>query len=461
MPKSFLDAMAEGQDETAEDKASHGWGSILSALYQDRPVPNLSSLADTVMDRAKGKTGILYGPPQPNGYKTPEEDEYYKQIVEGVGNAVSGIKPVGKAKAALDMSKAARMARAEKMGFDTGKTYYHGTKADIQSFDPNALGASTNAGSAKQGFFFASEPSLASDYSRAAPSRAELSASPLRKKVDELEGKIQSAALKNASSIEMKSLTDELVEAQSKLNSAEDALFSEAPSVEKLELKMMNLKGNSPEQYKKSVEQWTKSIDYVKKILSGEVVEKYPRPREYLERKLAEYKDFLKVAKERSTKAYAKQHAADVKKLESEIESAKQYRKMGDSVEANVLPVHLKYENPLVHDFNGDPYRDVKYAELMDKAKKKGHDAVIFKNTYDPAFSGPGANYDVDPQDIIAVFDPSQIRSVNAAFDPKKKKSADILAGFGAAGAGLGAMDDEEEKKHEFDLVQNYLKGGL
>lgn len=34
----------------------------------------------------------------------------------------------------LDMSEAARMARAKEMGFDTGKTYYHGTKANIDEF---------------------------------------------------------------------------------------------------------------------------------------------------------------------------------------------------------------------------------------------------------------------------------------------------------------------------------------
>lgn len=36
----------------------------------------------------------------------------------------------------LDMSKEARLARAKEMGFDTDKTYYHGTKGDISQFDP-------------------------------------------------------------------------------------------------------------------------------------------------------------------------------------------------------------------------------------------------------------------------------------------------------------------------------------
>lgn len=44
----------------------------------------------------------------------------------------------------------------------------------------------------------------------------------------------------------------------------------------------------------------------------------------------------------------------------------------------------------------------------------------------------------------LIAFDPAQYRSVNAAFDPAKKDSANLLAGMGAAAVGLGAMAPEE-----------------
>ena len=46
--------------------------------------------------------------------------------------------------------------------------------------------------------------------------------------------------------------------------------------------------------------------------------------------------------------------------------------------------------------------------------------------------------------DQIAVYDPKNIRSVNAAFDPSKKDSANLLAGVGAAAVGVSAMSPEE-----------------
>lgn len=40
-------------------------------------------------------------------------------------------------KSGLDMSDAARMQRARDIGFDTEKTYYHGTNQDFEEFDPS------------------------------------------------------------------------------------------------------------------------------------------------------------------------------------------------------------------------------------------------------------------------------------------------------------------------------------
>tara|TARA_R100000008_G_scaffold22306_1_gene11816 strand:- start:1127 stop:2875 length:1749 start_codon:yes stop_codon:yes gene_type:complete len=76
----------------------------------------------------------------------------------------------------------------------------------------------------------------------------------------------------------------------------------------------------------------------------------------------------------------------------------------------SVMPVKLRMTNPLVHDFKGESYREVSYHDLLQTAKDKGHDGVIMKNTTD---GGPVT-------DIYAVFEPQQIRSQYATFDPER-----------------------------------------
>ena len=75
----------------------------------------------------------------------------------------------------------------------------------------------------------------------------------------------------------------------------------------------------------------------------------------------------------------------------------------------NIMPVKLKLDNPLIHDFKGSNYREQSYDNLLEQAKENGHDGAIFKNTYD---GGPLT-------DVYVVFEPEQIRSRFAMFDPK------------------------------------------
>ena len=87
---------------------------------------------------------------------------------------------------------------------------------------------------------------------------------------------------------------------------------------------------------------------------------------------------------------------------------------------------------------------DAKGADFMDiqdeingfigAAKSEGYEGATFKNLSDDAgFSGRPSTHQV-------VFDPSSIRSVNAAFDPAKKASASLLASAVPAAVGLGAL---------------------
>lgn len=354
-------------------------------------------------------------------------------------------KPIKKladlAKEALDMSKEARMARAEKQGFDTVTTYYHGTRGNIEAFDPAALGATTGAGSARKGFFFASDPGTAGEYAQISDPRSTLEYYHTDKRAIE-------PISQNRHEWAISNIEHKLKEA---------AYVS--PETHKIRMK----------DARKNIKFWEQEAAKYDPITAKPWQTTPEKAQEHIRKlkgRIADLKDDL------TPEAMAEQKKR-VAELQREVTDAK-IAKEEDVTQENVLPVHLKYENPLVYDFRGKQYREVKYAELMDRAKAKGHDAVIFKNTYDPAYQ-----HSENPvmQDIVAVFDPSQIRSVNAKFDPKKKGSGNILDSLGpiavgAAGVGVASQDAEAKpldmskvarmKRAEelgFDTAKTYFHG--
>jgi hypothetical protein len=66
-------------------------------------------------------------------------------------------------------------------------------------------------------------------------------------------------------------------------------------------------------------------------------------------------------------------------------------------------------------------YRSEAFSDILRQAKAEGFDGVRFRNVNEGAVG-----------DQIAIFDPSNIRSVNAAFDPDKAASPILTAGFGS-----------------------------
>jgi hypothetical protein len=108
------------------------------------------------------------------------------------------------------------------------------------------------------------------------------------------------------------------------------------------------------------------------------------------------------------------------------------FKNISDSVKSqgqNVGVYKLKgnKDNLHVKDYEGQGYRDTTYSDEMDKAIKNKKQGVLFKNTFDPG----DPNNRVE-QDIAAVFEPNQIRSKFAAFDPRFKNSGNVLAGTAA-----------------------------
>lgn len=112
---------------------------------------------------------------------------------------------------------------------------------------------------------------------------------------------------------------------------------------------------------------------------------------------------------------------------------------------SRVIPARVRYENPLVIDtdhiaasMEADRNREGIMRQL-DEARASGspYDAVVIRRTRGDEYDGEN----------VIVFDPAQIRSQFAAFDPAKKDSSNLLASMGGAavlgGAALAPEDAE------------------
>lgn len=128
----------------------------------------------------------------------------------------------------------------------------------------------------------------------------------------------------------------------------------------------------------------------------------------------------------------------------------------GEYPSAQVYPVKLKLENPKEYfsyeDFEEDfenfmteqlqsgktSYTDdIGSKAFREKLQSEGHDGILIsRSTTDTG----------RPRQDYVVFDPKNIRSQFAKFDPKKADSRDILAGVGyTAFGGLGALSGIDE----------------
>ena len=92
---------------------------------------------------------------------------------------------------------------------------------------------------------------------------------------------------------------------------------------------------------------------------------------------------------------------------------------IGNNVSGGTIyPIYHRSENPFIIDSKNDvdlageggvPYWDNNHIELIKAAKKGGHDSIRLIDR--------GA-YENQLEEMLVLFDPSKIRSVNAAFDP-------------------------------------------
>ena len=95
---------------------------------------------------------------------------------------------------------------------------------------------------------------------------------------------------------------------------------------------------------------------------------------------------------------------------------------------------------------------DVNLTDILNTARSEGFDGVKLTNFSDEAGYG---NY--NPTTHYAIFDPKNIRSRFAAFDPARKDSTDILASYlGVPGIGmLDAMPQDDQSRERRGLLNN------
>lgn len=108
-----------------------------------------------------------------------------------------------------------------------------------------------------------------------------------------------------------------------------------------------------------------------------------------------------------------------------------------------IMPLYVRGKLKTV-DMDGVQYDpdDVNLSKIAETAKREGFDGVRLTNFSDEAGYGQ-----YNPTTHVLVFDPSNIRSVHAAFDPEKSGSSTLLAAapFAVGGVGAGAaMQDRE-----------------
>jgi len=263
------------------------------------------------------------------------------------------------------------MDRARAMGFDVDNPVYHGTNADIDAFRNDLLGTNTGASSAKKGHFFAEKPFTSSQYAYTAS----------KLNVDDLNV--------------IENLANDLIRKYNSLRTLEDSDFKMPylndleKGKEELALKIQSIRDNKGGGWLSRED--NKKIDRINSILNQW--------------------DYLYTEIMTKKRNYLMDKYGD------------DWREITPKEGANVLPVFLNRGDIHEYDFNNSTYREKKYTDVLSDAITTNKDSVLLRNTFDPGGIGTQGY-----ENISVIFDPKNIRSRFAAFDPMKKESSNLLA---------------------------------
>jgi hypothetical protein len=130
----------------------------------------------------------------------------------------------------------------------------------------------------------------------------------------------------------------------------------------------------------------------------------------------------------------------DFEGYEKAINAAEELESSGDLINAggqNIIPARVRGKLFEI-DVEGATMSDLDDSQLYkwaQEAKEKGFDGLKIKNFSDNADYGT-----YTPATHYLIFDPKNIRSTNAEFDPTKADSADLLSSVGATSALRGIV---------------------
>jgi hypothetical protein len=350
------------------------------------------------------------------------------------------------------------MDRAKAMGFERG--WYHGTTGDIKQFSPEFLGETTGASSAKKAYFMASDPVNPPEHMRVKSPNTSESVELLRKLgIPESEiAKLNQVSMvghgaETASGYARLGGSREYKEAMRKANSAEKSgnwleyekwmkIAEDSEIKRSNELQSLVAKyGDARDTLEDKIFNWYNDVNLPPQQIK-ELGEKIKQLMPY-----GWYNSYSvpQMQSLRTEVSKLPNVSSDLLKSLDDFIAIKAERQLAEGTQqgANVLPLMIRSENPMTHDFGGLSYRDQTYSDLVDQAIRNKNDVLFLRNTFDP---GGGAAKLID---VAAVMNPSQIRSSFAAFDPARINENNLLATLAAMGIGVpiaaGLLGDQTE----------------
>jgi hypothetical protein len=314
----------------------------------------------------------------------------------------------------LSQSREARLARARELGFDPDKVYYHGTAVEFDQFSKKKLGTLTQADSAKEGFFFSASPRTSSQYANMAQSAKEHVG-------DTVDGEIEETIAYYKSIVDDPNATDnQKMSAQKTLDQIENE-SSAGPNVMPVHLRFSN---------PKIVEMnFTKYSDTNRPRLGEEI--RKAKSEGYDAVIFRNFSDTLGpvLSNEEKEELY-------LKALESQTETLEKLRdklfpqSLGDPLNMGTI-TELTRVLELGREEGKSPVLASKklWNYLIDiSGSEEAADEVVNKLVL-TKIDVHSANRDFTDQ--IVVFEPNQIRSVNAEFNPKYRESGRLMKNEG------------------------------
>lgn len=269
------------------------------------------------------------------------------------------------------------------MGFNTDVVVYHGSRADaFDAFSKDSLGSFTGSASAYMGFYFGSSRENSTSYSGGDPDNTKFKDLPALKEIQKaITDRCSTENIPRSFSVGMSSAT--AIPLMVQINDTN----ADIDDIKKALIDMTN------QQLRQGIERGT---EYITAYNAGE----YKPKRDYNTPKFVA--DQLR--------QLTRQHEITCEVINgwSQPLQMKDWGWIG--------AYYLKMLNPYIVDQEKSS-RASSFAEVVEKARADGHDGVIIYNTFDPK-----------PTDVYVVFEPEQIRSVAATFDPRKANTPALMA---------------------------------